>query len=250
MTLSLEVLGCSGSYASPGGACTGFHVASAHAHVWLDAGPGTFGRLQEGLDLSRVDAIVITHEHPDHWLELPVVYTAVRYYLSMAPIPVYGTAGTLSLARQLLSEIDVGFSWHVIADGDEVVIGDQRWRFSATHHYVETLACRVDSGGASLVFTADTGPHWHPGVLGEGVDLLVSESTFLAHRESEQIAHLSARQAGALAREAAPQRLVLTHLAPGEDRAAHRAEAELAFGAAVCVARSGDHYVCGDPHRR
>ncbi|MCB0997379.1 MAG: MBL fold metallo-hydrolase [Acidimicrobiales bacterium] len=245
MTLDVEVLGCSGSYAAPGGACTGFLVTSGGAdetptNVWLDAGPGTLGRLQQRLPLATVDAIVISHEHPDHWLELPVVYTAVRYYLGGAPIPVYGTAGTLDLARRLLAELEIAFTWHTVTADDVVDIGGQRWRFARTDHYVETLACRIDADDKSAVFTSDTGPGWHPASMGEGVDLLVSESTFLSDREHEGIAHLSARQAGSLAAEVGPGRLVLTHLAPGQEPGAHSAEAELAFGRPVQVARAGD----------
>ncbi len=241
-SLTVTVLGASGSYAGPGGACTGFLVRSAAARVWLDAGPGTFANLQQHVSLSELSALVLSHEHPDHWLELPVVCSALRHYEPRPALPVYGTAGTLALAETLSPALGEIIDWQVVADGDEVMIGDQRWRFSQTDHYVETLGSRVDVNGRSFAFTADTGPGWSVAALGNGIDLVISESTFLSDLEPEGILHLSARQAGALAAAAGAGRLVLSHLAPGADAEAHRQEAAEAFGGPVAVATIGDTY--------
>ena len=240
--LSVTVLGASGSYAGVGGACTGFLVRSPGANVWLDAGPGTLANLQEHLTLRELTAIVLTHEHPDHWLELPVVYSAVRHYERRKPVLVYGTAGTLALAEDLCPALPEAFEWRVISDGMATTIGDQDWRFSRTDHYVETMGVRIDSGDKSMMFTADTGPRWAFGNLGDDIDLAISESTFLSDTEPEGILHLSARQAGSLAAEAGIGRLVLSHLAPGQQAEAHLAEAEQAFGGPVAVAAIGETY--------
>ncbi|MGI9624657.1 MAG: MBL fold metallo-hydrolase [Acidimicrobiales bacterium] len=240
--LSVTILGASGSYAGPGGACTGLLVRSPAANVWLDAGPGTLANLQEHVGLRELSAIVLTHEHPDHWLELPVVYAAVRHYEHRKPVPVYGTAGTLALAETMCPALPEAFDWRLIEDRDTASIGDQEWHWSRTDHYVETMASRVDVGESSFVFTADTGPKWDITQLGTGFDLLVSESTFLSSNEPEGILHLSARQAGSIASEAGARRLILSHLAPGEEPAAHAAEAEAAYGAPVDIAAIGQVY--------
>lgn len=242
MTTSLElvVLGCSGSYAASGGACTGFLVRSPGASVWLDTGPGTLANLRDHLDFAELDAVVLTHEHPDHWIELPVFYNALLHYEPRPPLPVYGTAGTRALAVRFCSPLDAVFDWTTVADSDEVTIGDQRWRFSRTDHYVETLACRIDAGGRSLVFTADTGPGWSATAFGDGIDVLLSESTFLAEREPERILHLSARQAATMASDAGVGTLALTHLAPIEDGDAHLAEAGAHFAGPVRLVAVGD----------
>jgi ribonuclease BN (tRNA processing enzyme) len=241
--MTVTVLGCSGSYAAASQACTGFLVQSEAATVWLDAGPGTLANLQRHVGLRDLTAIVLSHEHPDHWLELPVVYSAVRYYEKRAPVPVFGTAGTLRLARALTPDLNRSFDWHVIADGAAAVIGDQQWRWSATDHYVETLACRVDSAGSSMVFSSDTGPRWQVGALGSGFDLALLESTYLADAEHHGFLHLSARQAGLQAAAANAKRLVLTHLAPGQDPDAHRRESARAYGGPVEVAAIDDRYL-------
>ena len=110
--------------------------------------------------------------------------------------------------------------WHLITDGDSVAIGDQQWRFSRTDHPVETLAPRVDSGGRSFAFSADTGEDWSFARLGGGIDLALCEATFLHRDLVSPSPHLSALQAGAMAADAGVGRLLLTHLAPRSDAAA------------------------------
>lgn len=235
MGLSLTVLGCSGSYSGAGVACTGYLVESDTTRVWLDAGPGTLANLQRRCDLTEVDAVVVTHEHPDHWLDLTMAYIACRYFLNRPPMPVYGTAGTLALAQALAGTSDLAptFHWRTISDGHSATIGDQQWRFARTDHPVETLAPRVDSGGRSFAFSADTGDGWSFASLGEGIDLGLCEATFLHRELVPPSPHLSARQAGAMSADAGVKRLLLTHLAPGSDAAAFGREAAEAFGAPV-----------------
>ena len=235
MGLSITVLGCSGSYSGPGLACTGYLVESDSARVWLDAGPGTLANLQRHCTLEEIDAIVITHEHPDHWLDLAMAYIACRYFLSRGTLPVYGTAGTHLLACALAGRHDLAptIDWQDITDRDSVVIGDQQWRFSRTDHPVETLAPRVDSGGRSFAFSADTGEDWSFARLGDGIDLALCEATFLHEDLVSPSPHLSALQAGAMAADAGVGRLLLTHLAPGSDAAAFRQEVTESFGAPV-----------------
>lgn len=235
MGLSITVLGCSGSYSGPGLACTGYLVESASTRVWLDAGPGTLANLQRHRQLTEIDAIVITHEHPDHWLDLAMAYIACRYFLDRGPMPVYGTAGTHELARALAGTHDLAptIEWRTMTDGDSATIGDQEWRFSRTDHPVETLAPRVDSGGRAFAFSADTGDGWSFASLGEGIDLGLCEATYLHEDLVAPSPHLSALQAGAMAADADVKRLLLTHLAPGSDAEAFGQEAGEAFGAPV-----------------
>lgn len=244
MALSITVLGCSGSYSGPGAACTGYLVESDSTRVWLDAGPGTLANLQRHCTLADIDAIVVTHEHPDHWLDLAMAYVACRYFISRPVLAVYGTAGTRELALALGGHVELApvFDWTSISDGHRLAIGDQQWRFSRTDHPVETLAPRVNSGGRSFAFSADTGDGWSFANLGRGIDLALCEATFVHRDLVPASAHLSARQAGAMAADAGVGRLLLTHLAPGTDSSAVRREAAEAFGAPVEVVEAGGRY--------
>jgi ribonuclease BN (tRNA processing enzyme) len=245
-SLEVTVLGCNGTYAGAGGACTGYLVRGGGQAVLLDCGPGTLANLQRHLDPRLLDAVVITHCHPDHWVELPVLRNVLRWVLQRDdPIPVFTTSETWSMAEFVSKDhmLDT-FIPIIVKDGSDERIGEQRWRFSRTDHPVETLAVRVDSGGRSFAFSADTGPEWSLGSLsdGTGIDLALVESTFVESTFPGDVQHLTARAAGAMAAAAGVRRLVLTHLMPGEDPAAHLAEARASFGGFVSVADIDERY--------
>ena len=244
MGLGVTVLGCSGSYSTPGGACSGYLVESPGARVWLEAGPGTLGNLQRHCDLADLDAVVISHEHVDHWTDLAVVFSAFRHYERRSHLPVYGTSGTRSLAGALLRKDDLAptFAWHQVSAGDQTEIGDQRWRFSRTDHPVETLAPRVDSGGRSFAYSADTASGWSIDQLGQGIHLALCEATFLEADRHLGASHLTAREAGAMASTAGAQRLLLTHLAPGSNADAMAREASESFGRPADVVQQDRRY--------
>lgn len=235
--LRVTVLGCSGSYAAPGTACTGYLVQSEGINVLLDCGPGVLANLQRHIDVADIDAVVNTHCHADHWVELPVLRTIWTYFLGRKGLPVFGTAETREMNRIVCGgEEPEAFAWTDVHAGDSITIGGQKWRFSLADHPVETLAVRVDCGDRSFVFSSDTGTGWQPGAFLQDVDLALLEASYTAEREPEGFPHLSARQAGVMAREHGVGRLVLTHQMPGADVAAHHTEGSEAFGRSVLVA--------------
>ena len=231
MGLRLTVLGSCGGYPGPGRAASSYLVEGGGVRVWLDAGSGGLANLQRHLALPDLDAVVISHRHPDHWHDIEGLAVASRYDLGLDPIPIYAPDG---LRRLMLGPSDA-FSWNTITDGDRVVIGGLVLAFSRTDHGPETLAVRVEGPGATLGYSADTGPRWSLEELGSDLDLALCEATYLADREGT-LQHLSARQAGTAARSAGASRLIITHLQPSVDADAARREASSAFGAAVTVA--------------
>jgi ribonuclease BN (tRNA processing enzyme) len=247
MALQLTVLGCDGSYPGPGGACSGYlvespatGVGSRPTRVWLDAGPGTLGNLQRHVGFGDVDAIVLTHSHPDHWTDVLAFRVVCTYVAERWGVPVYSTAETLRLAKEF-SDVVPAFDWAVIADGDVVDIGPMRFRFSRTDHPPETLAARIDAGDATLAYTADTGPEWRLTELGDGIDLALCEATYLSDHEGGD-GHLNARQAGTMAAEAGAAGLLLTHLWPMIDPDRAVAEAAETFGGPIRVAAPNERY--------
>lgn len=236
--LTVTVLGCAGTYAGPGGACSGYLVRSPGATVVVDLGSGTLANLQRHVALGEVDAVVLSHEHPDHWLDLALLRNALRYMLGLRDLPVYGTAGTLALARTLMSELAPTLAWRTVDAASEVEVGDQCLRFGATDHPVETLAVRVDRAGRSLLYSADTGPAWSPGALGAGVDVFLCEASFAPEEEGLH-QHLSARQAAGLAASLGAARLVITHVPPGIDPGDQRRLAAAVYAGPIEVAHTG-----------
>lgn len=236
-TVTVTVLGCSGSFPAAGGACSGYLVDDGTTRVWLDAGAGTLAQLQRHVDVAAVDALVLSHEHPDHWTDLEGFHNVLRFVLDRQGFPVYAPAG---LRQHTYQEMTPWVSWHEVADSDHLTIGTLDLTFSRTDHGPETLAVRVDAPaeGQSFGYSGDTGPGWSLEALGTGLDLAMCEATVPLSLEGS-MQHLSARQAGEQARAAGAGRLVLTHLWPTLDPSVSRDEGSEAFGAAVEVAALG-----------
>lgn len=238
MGLSLTVLGTCGSYPGPGGACSGYLVQGEGASVWVDAGSGTMANLQLHVPLEQVDAVVLSHEHPDHWADVEGFRVACAYVIQRFGVPLYAPSG---LTRLLYEEFKNVLEWHEVADGDQVPVGSLSFTFSQTDHGPETLAMRIDGGGRSLAYSADTGPGWGFDRLGSGIDLALCEATFTAEYEGHS-KHLSGRQAGLAAREGGVRRLLLTHFWPTLSPQEMLAEAAASFGGPVEIARANERY--------
>lgn len=240
--LSLTVLGCSGSYPQPASACSGYLFSDGTTRLWADAGSGTMANLQVHIDLGDLDALFLSHAHPDHWGDVEGLHVALRYFLDRRDFPVYAPAGLSAITS---TDTSPCLAWHEVGDGDALEVGTLRLSFSRTDHGPETLALRVDAAaGGSIGYSADTGPGWSLSSLGPGLDLALCEASLPIDKEGS-MQHLSARQAGATARAAGAERLVLTHFGPGLDRARAAVEAAAEFGRPVELAAVGSTFVVG-----
>ena len=241
MSVTVTILGSSGTYASVGNACSGYLVEFDGYRVVLDCGPGTLANLQRHIDPTEIDALVLTHCHPDHWLELPVLRNALKYCLGHEGLAVYGTEETLSMAEVVCHhELAPTLLCEVIADGEDLVLGPFRMRTSRTQHPPETLAVRLDAGGESVAYSADTGAGWSFAELGAGIDLALCDATALDTERDRVVGlHLTAAQAGEMARTSGVGQLVISHLLPGGDPVEYQDEAAAAYGAPVHVALPG-----------
>ncbi|MGH9103556.1 MAG: MBL fold metallo-hydrolase [Acidimicrobiales bacterium] len=243
MSLELTILGCDGSYPGPGGACSGYLVEGGDRLVWLDIGPGTLATFQQLSSFDRLDAVVVSHEHPDHSSDIDGLAVALRAGQEGGRrLPVYAAPGVRE--RSYFGQWEV-LDWHVVGDGDRISLDGLELSFSRTDHGPVTLALRIDGGGASLGYSADSGPGWSLEALGPGLDLALCEATWTAREEGRRGHHMSARQAGESARAAGAAQMVVTHRWPTVAAEVVAAEAAEAFGASVQQARPRARFVVG-----
>ncbi|MDQ1459931.1 MAG: hypothetical protein QOI08_1415, partial [Actinomycetota bacterium] len=215
--MELTVLGCSGSYGAPsGGACSGYLVRAGDAVIWMDCGNGAFANLQQHANPADLTAVVITHGHPDHSVDIYGLHVMYKYGLECSGLPVYAPEGVEKTLEGLVGEWTDTFEWNLVGDGDRATIGDAQLLFSRTDHPLPTMGIDLEQGGKRLVYTADTGPKWSVETFRPGADLVLSEATY-QHDDIRAPIHLSARQAGEAARAAKARRLMLTHLWPTLD---------------------------------
>jgi ribonuclease BN (tRNA processing enzyme) len=234
--VELTVLGCSGSYGAPaGGACSGYLVRAGDANIWMDCGNGSFANLQQHIDPAELSAVVITPGHADQCVDIFGLHVMYRYGLEGHGLPLYTPEGLKPVLEGLVGSFGDTFEWHTVGDGDKAMIGEAALRFARTDHPPPTVAVEIVHDAKRLIYTSDTGPEWSVDAFGAGADLVLSEATYM-HDDIRVPIHLSARQAGELAREANARRLMITHLWPTVDPVASVEEASEGFGRAVTLA--------------
>ncbi len=238
--MQLTVLGCDGSWPGPGGACSSYLLQTPTAAVLVDMGTGSLANLQQHMAPRDLDAVILSHEHPDHCSDIH----SLDVLLNKGPerrsgLPVYASSG---IYEQTFPRWDSGskFQWTVIENADELEIGDLYFTFSRTVHPPVTHALRVDHGDRTLVYTADTDDTWSMKSLGNNIDLALCEAATLANKEAP--GHMNSIQAAQLALDAGASSLMLTHIRPGYDHELMRKEAELVFGGEVLLAETGVSY--------
>jgi len=223
--MDLTVVGCSGSVPGPDGPASCYLVEHDGFRLVLDLGNGAFGSLMNLVDPGSVDAVVLTHLHDDHCVDLHALHLARRLggYGNGGPIDVFGPGETAMSFRRIAQ----GLSLHDLRTTRH--IGPFAVRTAAMAHPVETHAVRLEADAVSLVYTADTGPNDRIVALAQGADVLLAESSFRERDDNPVDLHLTGRQAGQIARAADVGQLVVTHVPPWHERSEAAAEAGAAF---------------------
>ena len=244
--MRLTVLGSSASSVGPGQACAGHYLEAGGAKVLFDCGNGVIANLARLDEPTALDAVFITHNHPDHYADIYVLQSALGYAPDgpRAPIPLYAPAGLTDRMKMLLSErggraFDDAFAQVPLVAGETIVFGDLRITPFEVVHTAPTYALRAETRGTSLLYTADTAPGEHVVLAATGVDLLVAEAT-LPEEYAGAAPHMTASQAGRLGRDANARALALVHVWPTNDRDEMARVASEAFGGPVVVAEEFD----------
>jgi ribonuclease BN (tRNA processing enzyme) len=251
--VKLTVVGCSGSFAGPDSAASCYLLeGEQEGRAWrvlLDLGSGALGSLQRFVDPLSIDAVLLSHLHPDHYFDISGLYVLWRYHPDgpRPPIPIFGPKG---VARQsaraygLRKEpgMSAEFEFHEY-DDQPIRLGPFTVRVTRVVHPVTAYGIRVESGGRVIAYSGDTGPCHQLVELASDADLLLAESAFVEGGENPVDLHLTGRQAGAAAAEAGVRRLVLTHIPPWHDPEVCLAEARETFAGPSELAVTGSSYM-------
>jgi ribonuclease BN (tRNA processing enzyme) len=252
MNSRLVVLGSCGAWPEPGRACSGFVVEHDGVRIVIDLGYGTLPRLLTLLGSSAadgIDAVIVTHAHPDHMVDLHGLFRARWFGRRGAPaIPLFAPESVLERllgleddSEDVLRQV---FDWRPLPTPAQA-IGPLRLESMPLPHYVPNAGIRLTAPGLTLAYTGDTGPDPAIAELGRHADLFIVEATDSAQRPGGRAAltgtvlTLTAREAGEAAAAAGASRLLLTHFWPDNDREVSRADAAAAFQGEILLADEG-----------
>ena len=243
--MELTVLGCGGTWPDAGGATSGYLLRHDGFTLWIDAGTGTLARLQEEIAIADVDAVLISHAHPDHFVDLYPMFYA-RFYAGQGTsgLPLYSPEGFFEDFSDLVSEesresLKIAYDVRPLADGAVFEAGPFSIRAAEMAHIgVQALGYRIDGDGSSVAYTGDTGPTEKLIDLARDADVLVSEATWQDQMDLLPF-HLSASQAAEHATAAGVDMLMLTHIWPSLDKTVSLEQASAAFDGSLALATEG-----------
>lgn len=253
--MRVTVIGCSGSYPGPDSPASCYLLEAEYddgtgARTWrvlMDLGSGALGVLHRYADPLAVDAVLLSHLHADHCLDMSGYYVMRKYHPRgpVPRIPVWGpgdTPGRLARGYDLPEETGMHeeFDFRTFEPG--LRVGPFGVRAIGVDHPVEAYGLRITADGATLAYTGDSAPCPALDDVAAGADLLLAEASFREVDDNPPGVHLTGADCGALAARARPRRLVLTHVPPWHDREDMLAEAAARYDGPLELAAVGAVY--------
>lgn len=228
--LRVTVLGSGPAWANPGGACSGYLVSSGSDHVLVECGFGILSRLREQLPLDQLRAVVFSHLHADHFMDLVPLRYGLKYggLRSDPRLPLFGPPGSTRFLRELGCALDGDphffdgtYRVEEFRPGEVLSLGDLAFEFREVKHYIPSYGMVIQAE-RRLAFSADAAPCEALVEIAREADLFLCEAAISSLDQDDpdpaQRGHLTAGEAGEIARRAAAGRLLLTHYRAREGR--------------------------------
>lgn len=248
--MRVTVLGGSAAIPNAGAGCAGFLVEEGESRVVLDLGPGTVGELRGHVDLASVDAVVISHMHVDHMLDVVTLRHGLAFKPEPPPrpLPVWLPPSGIALLRAVLAPLeawqpagrfDRAVTLREYEPAEPLVVGPFTLTFHPTVHDLPCWAIRVVGATGAVVYGADGGSASELAGFARGADLLIAEATLVEGDDDPERGSLTAVEAGELANRSRARRLLLTHMWQEQDPEAQRSAASTSYDGPILVARPG-----------
>jgi ribonuclease BN (tRNA processing enzyme) len=240
--MQVTVLGGGGAWPTPTRGCSGYLIEQSDFRLLLDPGYATLPQLLKYLPATAVDAVFVSHAHPDHCADLnPLLRARHLDHDPPSTLPVFALDGAadavLALDREMLAD---DYDLHSFAAGDRFTVGPFELQTRSLSHFVPNVGVRITTRYAVVAYTGDGGADEQVVRLAQNANVLLAEATYPDGVPDESRGHLGdAATAGRFADAARAEQLVLTHMWPGADPGAAVAAARKAFAGPVSVAVPG-----------
>jgi ribonuclease BN (tRNA processing enzyme) len=247
--VKLTVIGCAGTFPGPDSPCSSYLLEHDGFRLLVDAGNGSTGSLQRRVGLLDLDAVIISHLHGDHFLDLVTYTYARRYHPDGMPgcLPVHGPSDIAehvggAFGRPVADLLAEVYEFHPMDKPGRLEIGPFSIDVDHMNHPIETYGMRIAAGGRTLAYSADTGVSDELVKLARDADLFLCEASYHDGDTNPPDIHLTGRQAGEHASRADAPRLLLTHLVPWGDPARTLTEASAVYDGQLEVVSTGAVY--------
>lgn len=241
--MRITVLGGCGAWPAAGQACSGYLVEHDGFRLVVDPGYATLPRLLELMAAADLDAVLISHGHPDHCADLhPLLRARALGDDPAAALPVHALPGAVDrvLALDGPGTLQGASAVHEFMAGDRFEVGPFRVDTWLLPHFVPNAGLRLTAGRRVLAYTGDTGPSPDVVALAHQADVFAAEASFPERTPAHAAQYLSsALQAGENAVKAGVGHLLLTHLWPGTVAEVVEDAARRAYSGEITVARGG-----------
>jgi len=252
-TMHLTILGNGPVSPNPGGACSGYLVQSAGASLLLDCGTGVAATPALKAALPSLDAVLLSHLHIDHWIDLVPLAYELKYAPHTPrrePLAVWVPPGSKQTFLDLCRALTLG-SHHAeevfrVSEYDEhssLNINDAKVSFRLVEHFVPAYSMRVEAGGRSLVYSGDSTACEALTALADEADLFLCEATDPIDKHlGKPRGHMNALEAGQIAARARVRQLLLTHMWHHYDSGVLLRAAESTYPGPCALAEQGRSY--------
>ncbi|MFT4299157.1 MAG: MBL fold metallo-hydrolase [Aeromicrobium sp.] len=248
--MKLTIVGCAGSYPGPDSAASCYLLEADHeGRTWrlvLDMGNGSLGQLHRYLDPRSIDAVALSHLHPDHCIDLVSLVVLAKYhpqgaYDRIRVIAPRGGEEYLAAAGGVGGEPPLdALTFGIWEDEPDQQVGPFTIRVAAVKHPVPAYAMRIEAGDAVLVYSGDTGPTPALDALAAGADVFLCEASFVESAVNPLDLHLTGAEAGACAKAAGVGLLLITHIPDWTDAGEVESDLRAVYDDPYVIVKPGD----------
>ncbi|GAB6100528.1 MBL fold metallo-hydrolase [Halanaerocella petrolearia] len=215
--MKLTVLGNRSPYPTAQAGGVGYLLQTEEQNILLEVGPGTLSNLNQLIEYHQLDAVIISHLHADHFLELiPLHYAlmlAQKRKTRQEALAVYLPFTACSELDFIRSKVGKEFHLQQITADTRLQLGEVEFTFQQSNHSKECYGIRISDGEKVIGYTADTA--WDQNLISflSGTDILVAEASLLdKDREERKVGHMTVKEAVDFGAKAETKELLLTHL--------------------------------------
>ncbi len=225
--------------------CPGYLIKYNNKKILLDCGNGITRLLSFPNDLENLN-VIITHYHKDHFGDLGALQYASYVYHNLGllsdKIKIYIPENDFAFNKKSIVSNNESFAEYFnISNNFKITIDDLEITFyNNESHSIESYMVKIQNTNFKIIYTSDIGTTNFDELINfcKNSDLIICESSFLKKHNSNCKTHMTAYDAGVLAKKSNSKQLLLTHFWPEEDKKLYLEEAKPIFKNVV-VAEEG-----------